>query len=209
MSKPQDRASIIVWYDTEFSSLELDEAHLMQVSAVITDSALERVLPPEDDLNMFVKLPEEVKCSGWVNQHLQPLVRRCRSEEAGPVEAVNKAFAAYIDKAVGSPSADKANRPVVGGNSLQCDWHLARKFLPDVVARLHYRIIDVSSFKMVWQNCRGKAPFDKSKVANIKKYFPGDYNNAEDVHDAHFDVLASIAELNYYLQHTTVTDGTA
>lgn len=205
MSKPQDRSSYIVWYDTEFSSLDLDEANLMQVSAVITDSALARVLPAAEDLNLFVRLPEGAKCSGWVNQYLQPLVQRCRSEDAGSVESVDQAFCAYIDKAVGAPSADKTNRPVIGGNSLQCDWHLARKFLPGVMARVHYRIIDVSSFKMVWQNCQGQAPFDKSNVANIRKYFPGEYNNAEDVHDAHFDVLASIAELNYYIQHTTLS----
>ena len=80
MSTVQDRSNIYIWYDTEFSSLELDRSHLLQVAAIITDHTLQRVLPPEQDFNAIVRLPENIACDPWVNEHLQPLIKRCRSE---------------------------------------------------------------------------------------------------------------------------------
>ncbi|MDA1043678.1 MAG: exonuclease domain-containing protein [Verrucomicrobia bacterium] len=204
MSKSQDRSNIYIWYDTEFSSLDLERSHLLQVAAVITDHTLKRVLPPEKDFNAIVRLEEDTPCDPWVNEHLQPLVKRCRSEEALPIEEVNTRFAAYIDDAVGPPLPDKTQRPLLAGNTLQCDWVLAAKYLPDVIARVHYRIIDVSSWKMHWRNTTDKASFDKDKRSEIERFFPGEYNSRHDAHDAHYDVLASIAEFNFYIQHMEI-----
>ena len=205
MVKTKDSSNIYIWYDTEFSSLDMNEARLMQVAAVITDHTLTRILPAERDLNLCVALPEDTKCSAWVNQHLQPLVQQCRSDGALSLAEVNSQFAAYIDAAVGEPTSEKSKRPLFAGNSLQCDLQLAHRDLPDIVDRVNYRVVDVSSWKMVWQNSYKQAPFDKATRSNIAKYFPGEYNSAEGAHDAHFDVLASIAELNFYLKHLTLT----
>ena len=41
---------LYVWFDTEYSDLDLETAALLQVAAVITDGALRRVLPAADDV---------------------------------------------------------------------------------------------------------------------------------------------------------------
>ena len=46
--------------------------------------------------------------------------------------------------------------------------------------------------------------FDKEKDDMIRAYFPGEFNSLTGAHDAHFDVLASIAELNFYRQHSEI-----
>ena len=74
------------------------------------------------------------------------------------------------------------------------------------MSRVSYRSIDVSSWKMHWKNSLGGSPFDKNDRALIKRWFPGEYNSHENEHDAHFDVLASIAEFNFYTSHLTITE---
>ncbi len=194
-----DQSCIYVWFDTEFSSLTLESALLLQVSAVITDHTLQRRLPASEDFNAIVRLPDDVTCDPWVNQNLPDLVQRCRSEEARSVDTVDEALVAYINAAAGdSVPAQKAERPLLAGNTLQCDWFLARRYLPLTMDRVNYRSIDVSSWKVHLKNCIGEIPFDKNDRALIRKYFPGEYNSDRNEHDAHFDVLASIAEFNYY-----------
>ena len=58
-----------VWFDTEFTSLDLDEAQLLQVSVMLTDKDLKRLTPPEEDINIYIRLPENVKVSPWVEKH--------------------------------------------------------------------------------------------------------------------------------------------
>ncbi len=43
-----------LWFDTEYSSLELSGAHLLQVAMVITDVHLKRILPPEEDVILAI-----------------------------------------------------------------------------------------------------------------------------------------------------------
>ena len=50
--------SLYAWFDTEYSSLDLEKAVILQVALLITDSNLERVLPAERDVRLTVKLPE-------------------------------------------------------------------------------------------------------------------------------------------------------
>jgi hypothetical protein len=75
-----------VWFDTEYSSLEMEEAALLQVAALITDSSLRRVLPREQDVRLIIRPQEGTKLSPWVERNLPGLVRACRSESAWPSE---------------------------------------------------------------------------------------------------------------------------
>ena len=74
-----------VWFDAEFSSLELESAVLLQVAALATDSML-RPLGDGEALELAIELPAEAEVSSWVREHLGALVERCRSEEAVAVE---------------------------------------------------------------------------------------------------------------------------
>ncbi|MBN1663211.1 MAG: hypothetical protein JW943_06395 [Deltaproteobacteria bacterium] len=122
--KPHD-TSLYVWFDTEYSGLDLEDANLLQVSALVTDASLRRVLSPDDDVTLAVRLPAEKKPSAWVEENLSDLLARCRSAEALDVAHADQRLAAYIDRAAGPVHPKKDLRPVLSGNSVHADWWLA------------------------------------------------------------------------------------
>jgi oligoribonuclease len=199
--------NLYLWFDTEFSSLELENSRLLQVAAVLTDSGLSRVAPPEADINICIRLPEGERCSEWVEDNLGELLARCRSDEAVSEDEACRMICAYIDRFAGAAASEKVDRPVMAGNSLQCDWVLTRRFMPAVLDRLSYRILDVSSWKVCWKSLSGATPFEKETSSVVRGYFPGVFNADGEKHDAHFDVLASIAELNYYKSRIKIVAG--
>lgn len=187
-----------VWFDTEFSSLELDEAQLLQVAVMLTDKDLRRIAPPEEDLNFHIRLSETVPLSAWVRKNLPDLVKKCRSREALSLSEVDEKLTAYVDRWCGTPTKTIQKRPIMAGNSVHTDWILARRFLPTFVSRLHYRLLDVSALKIQWLDVTGGKEFPKDNPKTVKKYFPEADLRRLRQHDAYYDIVASAAELAYY-----------
>ncbi|MDF7823773.1 exonuclease domain-containing protein [Pontiellaceae bacterium B12227] len=192
------KTSAYVWFDAEFTSLELEAARLLQVAVIITDTDLNRMHPESADLNLCIKLEEGEQVSEWVEEHLSGLVAQCRSEEAVTLEEADGRIAALLDQYAGTPFDSIGDRPVLAGNSVHNDWYLMRRFLPMFGSRLHYRLLDVSTIKIQWQDLMDKAAFDKESVDELNRYFPGGGIDAANAHDALFDIKASIAELAFY-----------
>ncbi len=192
------KTSAYVWFDAEFTSLELDQARLLQVAVIVTDTTLRRIAPKEADLNLCIRLEEGEAVSPWVAENLPKLVAQCRTAEAVTIEEADKQIAALLDQYCGTPCDEMAARPVLAGNSVHNDWFLMRKFLPQFGRRLHYRLLDVSTLKIQWQDWIGGDPFDKESVEQLNRYFPGGGISAAHAHDALFDIKASIAELAFY-----------
>ncbi|MEI6892938.1 MAG: exonuclease domain-containing protein [Pontiella sp.] len=192
------KTSAYVWFDAEFTSLELETARLLQVAVIITDSDLNRLHPESADLNLCIKLEEGEHVSEWVEENLSSLVAQCRSEDAIPLEEVDQKMAELLDQYAGTPFDSIGERPVLAGNSVHNDWFLMRRFLPNVGSRLHYRLLDVSTIKIQWQDLVDKEAFDKESVETLNQYFPGGGIDVANAHDALFDIKASIAELAFY-----------
>ena len=196
--KELKKTSAYVWFDAEFTSLDLDQAGLLQVAAVITDTTLNRVAPPDADLNLCIRLEEGASVSPWVAENLPGLVEKCRSDEAVSVEEADRRLAALLDRYCETPCEAMDQRPVLAGNSVHNDWLLMRRLLPAFGSRLHYRLLDVSTIKIQWQDWIGGQPFDKENAELLNQYFPSGGITAANAHDALFDVKASIAELAFY-----------
>ena len=85
---------------------------------------------------------------------------------------------------VGFIKAQFGNEPaILAGNSIHNDRKFIEKWWPEVNDLLHYRMLDVSAFKILMQG--------KYNVAFEK-------NNS---HRAFDDIQASIAELQYYIDN--------
>lgn len=192
------KTSAYVWFDAEFTSLELDTARLLQVAVIVTDNELNRLHPESADLNLCIKLEEGGEISPWVAENLSALVERCRSSEAVTLAEADRQMAALLDQSCGTPFGEMDARPVLAGNSVHNDWFLMRKFLPQFGSRLHYRLLDVSTLKIQWQDWMGQAPFDKENAKLLNQYFPAGEIDAANAHDALFDIKASMAELAFY-----------
>jgi oligoribonuclease len=70
---------------------------------------------------------------------------------------------------------------IIAGNSIAQDRKFIDKYMPNLASRLHYRMLDVSSFKIIFEYCYRKK-FHKKQT-----------------HRALADIEESIDELKYYL----------
>ena len=165
----------LLWVDLEMTGLDVDEHVIIEVAAEVTDwnfktlASYEAVVTHSDDVL--------ARSNPWArDQHLKSgLTERVRSE-GRPEQAVIRELADFITAQFGSEPA------VLAGNSIHNDRLFIKKWWPEVDSLLHYRMLDVSAWKLVMQN--------KYDVAFEKK----------DAHRAFDDIQASIAELQYYLE---------
>jgi oligoribonuclease len=195
-----------VWFDTEFTSLELDEACLLQVAVMLTDKDLKRITAPEDDINLYIQIDEKVPVSAWVKKTLPDLLKKCRAQSAVTLEEADAQITAFVDRWCGTPLKTIQKRPILAGNSVHTDWMLARKYLPTFITRLHYRLLDVSALKIQWFDIALGEEFEKDDLKTIKKYFPKADLRRLKQHDAYYDIIASAAELAFYRQKINLTE---
>lgn len=188
-----------LWFDTEFTGLDTGSASLLQVAMIITDANLCRLSPPGGDVILCIKLDPAVPVSAWVAENLAGLLADCRSEKAVSVEEADRLLAQRVDEVVGPVSSDIKRRPILAGNTIHMDAALVRRFLPEFGRRLHYRLLDVSTLKILWNDSFEGAVFDKENAASIPDNLPGGFTApAAKAHDAYYDIHASLAEMNYY-----------
>ena len=202
MSEKRQPSSAYVWFDSEFTSLKYEEAHLLQVAMIITDTRMQRLLPPEMDVRLAVRLPEDAVISAWVQEHIPGLVAASRSADAPTVSDVDRLLVERVVQAVGVIPKEIGLRPVLAGNSIHADMNIIRRRLPGLESVLHYRLLDVSAWKIGWVDHFGCEPLPKDQkdlIANYGIDTPADLAGGE--HDAYYDVCASIAEYRYYLSH--------
>jgi oligoribonuclease len=190
---------LYVWFDTEYSDLDLEAAALMQVAAIITDSAFRRVLPAAGDVCLAVRLPDGAPLSQFVEEYFERLIAVCRSPAAASLEEADERLWAYVGEALKASGRAGDARPILAGNSVHADWRLACRFLPRFAGRLHYRHLDVTAFKLEWKLRHPEEEFVKEDAGAIRACFP-EAILLDDAgrHDAYYDVQASIAEMTFY-----------
>jgi oligoribonuclease len=165
----------LLWVDLEMTGLDSQNDVILEIAAEVTDFEFKTLASFEAVVNQ----PEEklAAMNEWAsNQHgLSGLTERVRSE-GKPEHEVVQSFAAFIREQFGAEPA------VLAGNSIHNDRNFIKRWWPEVEALLHYRMLDVSAWKVLMQ-AKYDVQFDK-----------------KDVHRAFDDIQASIAELQYYLE---------
>lgn len=199
-----------VWFDSEFTGLDTDSARLLQVAMVVTDVRLRRLAPASRDLSLYIRLDPDIPVSPWVAQNLPELLVQCRSERAVTVEEADRRLARGLDEILGPAPEQVKDRPILAGNTVHMDAGLARRYLPEFSRRLHYRLLDVSTVKILWNDWFSGPVFDKQQPGVVEQNLPqGLALPAAGKHDAYFDIHASIAELNFYQRRLVAGAGAA
>ncbi len=192
-----DRSDHLVWFDAEFTTLDLDRAHLTQVAMMITDAEL-RPVGMAKPLVLTIRLPARSTISPWVRRHLAEQLEASRSRDAWSVDAADRRLATEIRRRLGPIPRAIERRPVLAGNSIHTDWWLIRKFLPRVHRCLNYRHLDVSVLKFEWRRLCPELDFEKTDPAWVRRYCPWAWPDGGRPHDAEYDLGASAAELRFY-----------
>lgn len=169
----------LLWVDLEMSGLDDAKDVILEAAVVVTDmqltvlERLERVVFQSDE-TLAAMHP-------WCIEHHgeSGLTQACRNGE--PLEKVETDLLALLARHW--PENEMA---VLAGNSVGTDRRFLMRWMPRLGARLHYRVLDVSSFKIVFKERFGIL-FDKAEA-----------------HRAVADIDESIAELGHYLKHIRV-----
>ncbi len=165
----------LLWVDLEMTGLDSNSDVILEVAAEVTDFKFNTLASYE----AVITQPQEKldAMNEWCKtQHSKSgLLDRITAEGRNEQEVISELSALIKQHFVGEPA-------VLAGNSIHNDRLFIRKWWPEVEEQLHYRMLDVSSFKILMQ----------------AKYFQT--FEKREVHRAYDDIQASIAELQNYLQ---------
>ncbi len=164
----------LLWVDMEMSGLDVNSCRILEVAAIVTDLDFRTV----ESYEAIVYQPPEVldAMDEWCKENhgksgLTTAVAKGKPEaqvEKEMLELVNRHFTA-------------TERPVLCGNSIGQDRKFIDAYWPNFSKRLHYRMLDVTSYKIIFGS--------KWKIEYQKK----------GSHRALDDIQESIAELKHYL----------
>ncbi len=165
----------LLWVDLEMTGLSPTKDVIIEVAVEVTNFQFKTLASYE----AIISQPEDklVEMNEWAaQQHAKSgLTERVRAS-GRPESDVKHELVGFIQAQFGDEPA------ILAGNSIHNDRSFIKQWWPEVDALLHYRMLDVSSFKVLMQ---GKYALEYEK---------------KDVHRAFDDIQASIAELQYYLE---------
>ncbi len=171
-SKP---ATKLLWVDLEMTGLDVDKDVIIEVACEVTDFDFKTLASYEAVIKQSDHALENMNDWSKIQHQASGLTERIKNEGREETEVVHE-LVGFIKAQFGSEPA------ILAGNSIHNDRNFIKKRWPKVEELLHYRMLDVSSFKILMQAKYG---------VNFGK---------REVHRAFDDIQASIAELQYYLQ---------
>lgn len=165
----------LLWVDLEMTGLEVTKDRIIEVAIEVTDFDF-KVL---DRYEAVIHQSDEVvkNMNPWAaSQHsASGLTAKVRSSKKTEQEVIGEVIG-LIKAQFGEEMA------ILAGNTIYSDRMFIKQWWPEVEALLHYRMVDVSSLKIIMQGKYGYV-YDKDSS-----------------HRALDDIQASISELQAYLK---------
>ena len=165
----------LLWIDLEMTGLEPEKDRILEVAAVATDWKFNEIA----NYTAVVKVPEKLMQERMVgefwdkyDQTRQALIEQNTSGKSP--EIVEKELLDFVAKHF-------SKEVYLAGNSIHQDRKFIDREWPDLSKKLHYRMLDVSAWKVYFANALGHK-FVKPEV-----------------HRALDDIQGSIEELKWYL----------
>jgi len=172
----------LLWVDLEMTGLHPQNDRILEVAAIVTDfnfnelGSYEAIIKQDDE-----ELKKLLLANEWYAvqpEHMQVFIDQ--NHKGLPESEVEQGMINLLDEVFGEEPA------VLAGNSIHNDRLFIQQWWPSFNKKLHYRMVDVTSFKLVMQ----------------AKY--GVIHEKTDTHRALDDIRASIEELRFYLDYIKV-----
>lgn len=165
----------LLWVDLEMTGLEPDKDKILEVAAIATDMELNEIAKYE----AVVKVDENLMKSRMVGDFWEKNSKSrdglmAQNKDGKPAAEVEKELIYFIDKYFGKTI-------YLAGNSIHQDRKFIEREMPELDKKLHYRMLDVSAWKIYFEN------------ALNKKFTKPENHRALD------DINGSIEELKWYL----------
>jgi oligoribonuclease len=173
--KEERRQTKMFWLDMEMTGLDDKTCKIPEVAVVVTDLDLK---PSGGDSAVVAQPPEALaSMDEWCTKTHRESGLTAEVATGTPIGEVEKRMIEIAKSHFGK------ERVVLCGNSIFQDRKFIDRYMPAFAKLLHYRLIDISSFKEIFRNKYG-IEFEK-----------------KDTHRARVDIFESIAELNHYLSY--------
>jgi oligoribonuclease len=175
-------AKRILWVDLEMTGLDPKEDRILEIGAIVTDWQFKEIAVYEAAVQVGPRLVEKRMLKGpaasfWatIPETRDALIAQNLSEGRS-ARTIENELLALLDE-----HFDAGMPVLLGGNSIHMDRRFIDNEWPRLAARLNYRMLDVSAWKVVFEGKLGKK-FAKAEA-----------------HRALDDIRGSIMELQYYL----------
>ena len=171
----------LLWIDLEMTGLDENVDSILEVAIIITDLDFK----PRETYHRIVFQPPEVleKMNDWCKKTHGESGLTLAVANGTPLATVEKEILELLSRHFSSK-----DRIVLAGNSVGNDRRFVDNHLPEFAKRLHYRLVDVSSFKEIFREKYG---------LNFEK---------KNKHRATGDIEESIRELSFYLSYVKVPE---
>jgi len=173
----------LVWIDCEMTGLDPTHDVLLEIATIITDYDLEIV--GRGPVLAIRQSEERLKRMDAWNRRTHRksgLLDRVRTEGVTVAEAERQTLA-FVKRYCYARTAPLC------GNSIGQDKRFLIRYMPRLQDFLHYKVVDVSSIKVL-----------------VKEWYGGRYESREkqELHRALADIEESIAELDYYRRNVFI-----
>lgn len=165
----------LLWIDLEMTGLDPIKDRILELAAIATDWDLQ----PIAEMTAVVKVPEKLIHERMVGEFWEKnaesrdgLMQQNASGRSAKI--VEQELLEFINKHFGK-------EVILAGNSIHQDRKFIDREWPEVSQRLHYRMLDVSAWKVYFEGAR-KEKFLKREA-----------------HRALDDIKGSIEELQWYI----------
>lgn len=172
----------LLWMDLEMTGLDPEKDRILEVAAIATDWKFNEIAK----YTAVVKVDEELMKERMVGdfweknrESYEGLI--AQNEQGKDVDEVERELLRLIEKNFG-------NTVYLAGNSIHQDRKFIDREWKKLGAKLHYRMLDVSAWKVYFEH-------------GLKKKFV-----KRDLHRAWDDINGSIEELKWYLEFVKKDD---
>lgn len=165
----------LLWVDLEMTGLEPDKDKILEVAAIATDMQLNEIATYEAVVEVDDKLIKSRMVGDFWEKNSKTRDALIAQNATGkPVKEVERELLDFIGKNFGKTI-------YLAGNSIHQDRKFIEREMPELDKKLHYRMLDVSAWKIYFEN------------ALNKKFTKPENHRALD------DINGSIEELKWYL----------
>ncbi|MBR3169598.1 oligoribonuclease [Candidatus Saccharibacteria bacterium] len=165
----------LLWIDLEMTGLDPAQDKILEVAAIATDMKLNEI----GRFEAVVKVPaalmkKRMVGEFWDKNSASRDGLMAQNESGKPVSEVEQELIKFLDENFGKEI-------YLAGNSIHQDRKFIEREMPEFNHRLHYRMLDVSAWKIYFENALGR------------KFMKPENHRALD------DIEGSIEEFKWYL----------
>ena len=173
MSEKQ-KVENFLWVDLEMTGLDVDKEVIIEVAAIVTGLDLHI----KETYHAIVKQPQHYidNMDEWNTTHHGQSGLIDQIPQGKLPEVVEQELCKIVDKHFSTDSP-----AILAGNTIGQDRKFIDRYFKDLSSRLHYRSLDVTAWKIIFEN-----KFDQ-------------FYEKQDTHRALSDIEESIHELKFYI----------